>query len=87
MCPEPCAKLHEGCQHPCNRPCGEPCGPCTVKIEQVTLVCGHVARGVDCAVARAYVAAAEGAKEALLPCKETITVRQIPEIGEGRREG
>ncbi|CAG8485643.1 8192_t:CDS:10 [Ambispora leptoticha] len=42
FCQKPCVKLHVECQHPCQLRCGDECGLCRLKVDNITLQCGHI---------------------------------------------
>lgn len=48
-CEQPCERQPWSCGHFCQKAtCGESCGVCMVKIDDVSLPCGHVHNGVAC---------------------------------------
>ncbi|KAL2151055.1 hypothetical protein VTH82DRAFT_6153 [Thermothelomyces myriococcoides] len=48
ICLEPCSRLRSTCQHPCPKLCGQQCGPCNVRLNGITLPCGHIKDKVPC---------------------------------------
>ncbi|GAQ90342.1 NF-X1 zinc finger and helicase domain protein [Klebsormidium nitens] len=75
-CPKPCLRLRQvtECphQHPCPRLCGDECGLCHVSLPEVPLPCGHVARGVRCAVAQTPEA---------IDCRELVAGAKVGHCG------
>ncbi|KAL5337619.1 hypothetical protein BJX70DRAFT_409080 [Aspergillus crustosus] len=47
-CGKPCPRIRLTCDHKCPKLCGEDCGPCTMRIEDVELPCGHIRKTVFC---------------------------------------
>ena len=49
ICPEPCPKRWENCDHACPRKCGEPCEPvCRTFLKDLRLPCGHIMGRLEC---------------------------------------
>lgn len=49
-CIKPCKRVPKECQHnhPCKKLCNEDCGACLTEVEDVVLLCGHVAFAPTC---------------------------------------
>jgi hypothetical protein len=48
-CQQPCQRLHQPCNHSCQKStCGEDCGNCLIKLNNVSLSCGHSKDDVYC---------------------------------------
>jgi hypothetical protein len=50
QCVQPCRRIPLECpyNHPCQKLCNENCGPCTTKVDDVKLLCGHLAVSPTC---------------------------------------
>eukprot|EP00804_Cyclotella_cryptica_P021863 CCRYP_000836-RA/>CCRYP_000836-RA protein AED:0.40 eAED:0.12 QI:0/0/0/0.5/1/1/6/0/1669 len=50
QCVQPCRRIPTECphNHSCQKLCNENCGPCATKVEDVKLLCGHLAVSPTC---------------------------------------
>lgn len=47
-CANPCETIFTPCGHKCLKECGDPCGICNIKIDGISLPCGHHLDQVPC---------------------------------------
>ena len=77
-CLERCLRTKKGCEHDCPRPCGDLCEPkCQVKLFDITLPCGHIARQLRCHEAQTLeeVRCQVQMEQVMKHCKHKIRVR------------
>ena len=77
-CLERCPRTKKGCEHDCPRPCGDLCEPkCQVKLFDISLPCGHIARQLRCHEAQTLekVRCQVQMEQVMKHCKHKIRVR------------
>ena len=77
ICLEPCQRSMNGCDHSCPRLCGQECEQrCHVKIPNVSLLCGHVQKSLNCWQAQdlAQVRCKKLVSRTVPGCQHTVSV-------------